>query len=170
MVDIQTVSIVIASGSVVLAAIYYVLQLRHQARARQDMVKTRQADLLMRLYSTWGSEDLQNAGWKVLELQFKDYDDFVKKYGSAGTGTPTNVAIFKVGWFFNGIGVLLQSNLADIELIDKLFGYMVIPIWEKLKPWIEGGRKQYNLPKSLEWFEYLYNEIKKKEQKGVKNG
>jgi len=168
MVDIQTVSIVIASASVVAGVVYYALQLRHQARARQDMVKTRQADLLMRLYSTWGSADLQNAGWKVLELQSKDYDDFVKRYGSSGT--PTNVAIFKVGWFFNGIGVLLQSNLADIELIDKLFGYMIIRIWEILKPWVEGGRKQYNLPKSLEWFEYLYNEMKKREQKGASHG
>ena len=167
MVDIQTISIAIASASVVAGVIYYALQLRHQARARQDMVKARQADLLMRLYSTWGSEDLQNAAWKVLELQFKDYDDFVKKYGSFGT--PANVAMFKVSWFFNGIGVLLNEKLADIELINKLFGYMTIWIWEVLKPVVEGGRKQFNQPKSLEWFEYLYNEIKKKQQRGVKS-
>jgi len=67
--------------------------------------------------------------------------------------------------FFNGIGVLLQSNLADIELIDKLFGYMVIWLWEISKPIVEGNRKHFNQPRSLEWFEYLYNEMKKREQK-----
>jgi len=155
MVDISTVSIVIASAGVLVAAIYYVLQLRHQNRMRQT-------DMLMRLYSTWGSEDLQKAAWTVLELKFKDYDDYVKKYGTSGN--PTNAAVFKVAWFFNGIGVLLQAYLADIKLVDKLFGYMVIWLWEIVKPIVEGERKQFNQPKSLEWFEYLYNEIKKRQQ------
>ena len=154
MVDISTLSIVIASVGVTVAAIYYVLQLRHQNRIRQT-------DTLMRLYSTWGGEDLQKAAWTVLELKFKDYDDYVKKYGTSGT--PTNVAIFRVAWFFNGIGILLQSKLADIKLVDKLFGYMVIWLWEIMKPIVEGERKQFNQPKSLEWFEYLYNEMKKRE-------
>jgi len=48
-VDIQTVSIAIASASVVAGVVYYALQLRHQARTRQDVVKARQVDLLMRL-------------------------------------------------------------------------------------------------------------------------
>jgi len=143
------------------AAVYYVLQIRHQNRMRQ-------IDMLMRLYATWGSEDLQKAAWTVLELKFKDYDDYVKKYGTSGT--PANVAIFKVAWFFNGIGVLLQGKLADIKLVDKLFGYMVIWLWEIMKPIVEGERKQFNQPKSLEWFEYLYNEMKRREQKGVKDG
>jgi len=163
MVDIQTISIVIASASVVAGVVYYALQLRHQARARQDMVKTRQADLLMRLYSTWGSEDLQQAATEVMNLEFKDYNDFSKKYGKQWE-TPTHIAVFKVGWFFNGIGVLLHSKLADIGLIDRLFGYMVIWLWEKMKPIVEGAREQFNQPKSLEWFEYLYNEMKKREQ------
>ena len=170
MVDIQTVSIAIASAGVLIAAIYYVLQIRHQTKARQDTARTRQADLLMRLYSTWGSDDLQRATYTVFDLKFKDYDDYVKKYGSVVSETPAIVAVFRVGWFFNGIGVLLQSNLADIELIDKLFGYMVIWLWEILKPIVEAERKATNQPKSLEWFEYLYNEMKKREQAGVKNG
>jgi hypothetical protein len=122
----------------------------------------------MRLYSTWGDENLQKAAWTVGELKFNDFDDYVKKYGLSGT--PANVAAFRVGWFFNGIGVLLQSNLADVELIDKLFGYMAIWMWEILKLWVEGERKTFNQPRSLEWFEYLYNEMKKREQRGVKSG
>jgi hypothetical protein len=65
MVDIQTISIAIASTSVVAGVVYYALQLRHQARTRQDMVKTRQADLLMRLYLTYGSKEFQEALWTV---------------------------------------------------------------------------------------------------------
>jgi len=167
-VDIQTVSVAVASASVVAGVIYYALQLRHQTKARQDMARTTQIDLLMRLYSTWGDESLQKASWTVGELKFEDFDDYVKKYGLSGT--PENVAWFRVGWFFNGIGVLLQSKFADVELIDRLFGYMVIWMWEIMKPIVKGERKYYNQPRSLEWFEYLYDEMKKRQQRGVKSG
>jgi hypothetical protein len=155
MVDVQTISIAVASASVVAGVVYYALQLRHQNRVRQT-------DTLMRLYSAWGSEDLQKAAWTVLELKFEDYDDYVKKYTTSGT--PTNIGIFRVAWFFNGIGVLLQSKLADIKLVDKLFGYMVIWLWKIMKPIVEGERKSYDQPKSLEWFEYLYNEMQRFQQ------
>ena len=160
MVDIQTVSIAVASAGVFAAAIYYILQIRHQTRMRQT-------DVLMRLYQDWGREDLQKACRTVVELEFEDYDGYVKKYGTSG---PVVADWFRVAWFFNGIGVLLQGKLADIELVYKLFGYMVISLWEKLKPVIEGMKRQSDEPRSLEWFEYLYNEMKKRERNGVRNG
>ena len=156
-VDIQTVSIAIASAGVLVAAAYYVLQIRHQK-------KMRQTDTLMRLYSTWDSEDLQKDLWVVLELEYEGYEDYVKKYGV--TGTLHNVSVWRVGHFFNGIGVLVQNQLADINLVHQLFGIYVIWLWEMMKPMVEGARKQFKVPKSLEWFEYLYNEMKKREQQG----
>ena len=171
MVDISTVSIVIASASVVAGVVYYALQLRHQARARQDMVKARQADLLMRLYSTYGSKEFQKELWKVMELDFQDYNEYLKKYGSTALATPANRAIWTVGWFFNGMGLLLHSRLVDIDQVDDLFGYAVIWMWEIVKPIIiEGYRPQPKMQKSMQWFEYLYNEIKKREQGGASNG
>jgi hypothetical protein len=69
-----------------------------QARARQNMIKTRQADLLMRLYSIWGDESLQKAAWTIGELKFRGYDDFVKKYAPGAGQSSANVAVFRVGW------------------------------------------------------------------------
>jgi hypothetical protein len=74
--DIQTVSIAVASASVVLAAIYYVFQVRHQT-------KIRQTDVIMRLHSFYNSEMFQKAVTIVLSTDYKDYDDFVKEYGSS---------------------------------------------------------------------------------------
>jgi len=171
MVDIQTVSIMLASASVIAGVIYYALQLRHQARARQDMVKARHADLLMRLYSTYGSKEFQEALWKVHNLEFEDYNKYLEKYGSTALVTPANRAIWTVGWFFNGMGLLLHSRLVDIDQVDDLFGYAVIWMWEIVKPVIfEGYRPQPKMQKSMQWFEYLYNEIEKREQIGVKHG
>ena len=170
-VDIQTVSIMLASASVIAGVVYYALQLRHQARARQDMVKARHSDTLMRLYSTYGSNEFQEELWKVWFLEFKDYNKYLKKYGSTAVLTPHNRAIWTVSWFFNGIGLLLHSRLADIEQVDDLFGYAVVDVWERVKPVIlEGYRPQPKMQKSMQWFEYLYNEVKKREQRGVKSG
>ena len=170
MVDIvllQTVSIAIASVGVFLAAVYYILQIRHQAKARQT-------DLILRLYSTFGGEDHQRAGKKVSKITYEGYDDFVKKYGAPDSEEPIPMAIDKVLYFFEEVGVLLSKKLVDIDMIDQLMGYNIMMIGTKTMPIIEQPRKRLNLPRVWTNFEYLYNEMKKREpqiqQKGVKNG
>jgi hypothetical protein len=162
MVDIQTVSIAIATTSVVIGVVYYVLQLRHQDRVRH-------LDLFMRLYSTWGSEDFNKAHRRFLALKVEDYDGFVKKYGPVASeeAEPSQIwtDIDRIGWFFNMMGFLVKEKIVNIKLVDELLGYWVIRAWETVcKPIIYGARKQYNIPESYQWFEYLYNETKKREQ------
>ena len=163
MVDIQTVSIAIASAGVFVAAIYYVLQIRHQSRMRQT-------DLIMRVYSALSTKELEEAWYKVLNLEFKDYNDFLKKYGDIMSETSVNVAFSIIAYFFDGIGVLLHKKLVDIDLVDDLMSESIIVTWEKMKPIVEGYRKRYGFKKDLVWFENLYNEIKKREQKGANDG
>ena len=159
-VDIQTVSIAIASAGVFVAAVYYILQIRHQT-------KIRQTDLVIRLYSTYGSKEFQEAWATVRELEFEDYDAFMKKYG-------WSAAMSEVCLFFEGVGVLLHKKLIDISVVDDLFTGPIKMTWEKTKPMIEGHRKQKKYPQFYEWLEYLYNEMKKREkqlqQEGTKNG
>jgi len=160
MVDIPTVSIAIASASVVAGIVYYAFQVRHQT-------KLRETDLIMRVYSTLSTKELEEAWYRVLNLECKDYDDFVKKYGDIMSETPVNVAFSIIAYFFEGIGVLLHKKLVDVDLIDELMSESIIVTWEKMKPIVEGYRKQYSFRKDLQWFENLYNEVKRKEQKGA---
>jgi hypothetical protein len=149
MVDIQTVSIVIASASVVLAAVYYVLQMRHQAKARQT-------DLIVRLYSLVGSKEFREAFEKVYFREIKSVDDYLKKYGT--------VAEIDQVWIVYGVlGMLLRRKLVDIDIINDVTGRTAIMLWEKLKPLIEPTLKE----RGIEWdsFEYLYNEMKKRKQR-----
>lgn len=154
MIDIQTLSLVLTGSGLIIAVTYYALTLRNTNR-------TRQADMLMRLHSEWGSEYYQDAAWTVSNLDFRDYSEFESKYGPITDGKDVHVKLYRVGWFFNGLGVLLHKGLADIDLVNKLFGYMVIWLWEIIEPVILVGRELYNQPKTLEWYEYLYNEIMK---------
>jgi len=59
------------SAGILVAAIYYVLELRHQARMRQT-------DLVMRLYSTLGSTEFQKAWQRFMTTEYNNYDDFVE--------------------------------------------------------------------------------------------
>jgi hypothetical protein len=36
--------------------------------------------------------------------------------------------------------------------------------WNKVKPFVEGVREQFNQPTMYEEFEYLYNQIRKREK------
>lgn len=160
MLDIPSISAIMAAVGVLIGVVFTMLQLR-------DLVKTRHSDLFMCLYSTWGSEDINKAHRKFLALKFKDYDDFVKKYGPiAGSEEAESSQIWcdidRIGWFFNQMGFLVKEKLVHIKLVDELLGYWVIKVWETMKPLVYGWRKQYNMPESYQWFEYLYNEVRKR--------
>jgi hypothetical protein len=149
-VDVQTVSIAIASASVVAGIIYYSLQIRQQT-------KTRQTDLVIRLYTAFGSKEMRQTWEKVTTREYMDFDKYREKFGL----TDVN----EIGWFFEGVGVLLHKKLIDIAVVDDLFSSPIKISWEKLKPIAEGERKQFDRPQIWEWWEYLYNEMKKEEQK-----
>ena len=158
-VDIQTVSVILASASVIAGVVYYALQLRHQTRIRKT-------DLIIRLYSRLHSNEFDDAYPKIMSLEFKDYEDFVKKYGRRHSGKSPEIdkAISTVNGFFELVGTLLYRKHIDIGLVYDSFGSsMIKEIWEKTKPLVAGIRRELNEPYGGAGFEYLYNEIMRKE-------
>jgi len=161
---LQTVSIAIASGSVVLAAIYYVLQLRHQS-------KMRQTDFIVRLYSTYGSKEFHDIIMDLHSLQFNDFEDFVKKYGPWVSKGSAQTAVFVVATYLTEWGVLLHRKIIDIDFMYDIFGSTAIKWhWEKVKPIVLGLRELFHNQDVFGSFEYLYNEMEKRVQRGVKSG
>jgi hypothetical protein len=155
MVDIlllQTVSIAIASAGVFVAAIYYILQIRHQN-------KMRQTDLIARLFSNMISKDWLEAWEEVRDSEITDYGDYKKKHGFVNAN--------QVYLFYDQLGRLLQKGLIDIDSLPLETG-QINQAWEKLKPILEGSRKRFNEPKLGSGFEHLYNEVKKREQQASK--
>lgn len=167
MVDVQTISIVFASAGVMVAAIYYLMQIRLQT-------KIRQTDLLVRLapWLNMSGSELQQAMVKVINLEFKDYDDFVKKYGPLASEGPEQMAIMTIGNYCETLGTLVRRGLVDIDLVYEFWGHNLLLYADKLRPVTEGTMKQSDQP----WFgegeqgnwEYLCDELKKLEQKLAK--
>jgi hypothetical protein len=159
MVDIlllQTVSIAIASAGVFAAAVYYILQLRHQS-------KVRQTDLVLRIWQTTCTEEMARSWNRLVSAEYGDLDDFVKKYGKPFSDNPIPVAFTLIALFHEGLGVSLYRKVIDVDLVRDYFA--VGWAWRKFKPIVEGLRKDGSYPGFLTWTEYLYNEVKKRGQK-----
>jgi len=151
-VDIQTVSIAVASVSVVVGVVYYAFQIRHQT-------KLRQTDLIMRIYATFESIEFQTAILRTTDLKFtrnrEDYEKF---------GPDAKAAFNSINLFFEGLGILVKRKLINMDMVDDLASTDIIWIWERHRPTIEGAREYLRRPQIYEYFEYLYDEMKKREQ------
>ena len=155
MVDITEISAMVAAAGVLVGVALTVLELR-------NLVKQRQTDLVERLYSIFISEDFMTALLKTMNLEFEDYRGFVNKYGSFSLETPVNVAVRRVVYYYGEAGILLHNGLVDVDFLYQYMGGVTM-IWNKLKPLIEGYREQAGFNFGT-WFEYLCNEMKKREQ------
>jgi len=154
MVDITEISAVVAAAGVLVGVVYYILDMRHQRQVRQS-------DMVIRLYNTFGSTEFAKSYQKVHSLELEDFAGYLKKYG---TDPEVYAAMVNVGVFFEGIGLLAKRKLIDMSLVHDLFSSIVRLTWEKMAPIFKGRREQLKAPSYGEWFEYLYNELKKREQ------
>jgi len=155
MLDVPSISAIVAAVGVLIGVVIAVVELR-------NLVKTRQTDLIMRLYSTYGNEEYSKAVNRYLATEYGDYNDFVEKYGPIVSEEPVQVAFRMVCMFYEGVGVLLYRKLVNPDLVYDLFSVRMF--WEKMKPIAEDLRKRFNEPRIWEWFEYLYNEMQKRER------
>ncbi|UCB60620.1 MAG: hypothetical protein JSW72_00720 [Candidatus Bathyarchaeota archaeon] len=156
MLDIPSISIVIAATSVVVGVIFAILQLR-------NAMKQRRTEILMNLYSKLGSTEFANALERIRTSEYTDYHEYVEKYGVA--------ELFQVGSVFEGLGFLLHRKLVDKDLASIFSSSeMMACTWEKVEPMVENARKQLSQRKAgeylpmLVWWEYIYNEVKNREQ------
>ncbi len=147
--DIASISAVVAAIGVIVGVVLTILELR-------NLVKQRQTDLVMRLYSTFVTEGFQEAYEKVTTMEIKEYNDALRSGYLPRLRT--------IGGFFEGIGVLLHRKLVDIGVVDDLFRESIKLMWEKAESVLYDAREQLNLPTYGRYFEYLYNEIQKREQ------
>jgi len=157
MVDITEISAIIATAGVLVGVVYYTMEIKHQTGIRKT-------DLVIKLYSMVNSNEFLDAMRKVTSLKIKDYEDYVKQYGSLFSESPMHDAFTVIGGFYDFVGILLYRNLIDINLVYDVIGSRSIQMnYGKLKPIVLGVRKDIGEPLALVGFEYLHNELLRRE-------
>jgi len=161
MLDIPSISAIVAAAGVLVAVIISIMELRNIVRARQ-------AELFLDLYDHYNDPAFVKCYSEIVfQWNWKDYEDWLKKYGPQ-----TNIEAYStwasVGNYFKGVGVLVNEKLIDAKLVEKLMAELFLKYWEKCEPIVKEFRKGYRFPKAWETAEYLANELKKREQQRAK--
>jgi hypothetical protein len=105
----------------------------------------------MKIYERFGSKEIVEAMNKVGASKFESFELYSNKYSLTDI---TQIAVL-----FDGIGVLLEQNLIDINMVDQLFGTTVYLLWDKIEPVINAMRKGLNEPAFFAHFENLINKL-----------
>jgi len=151
MLDIPSISGIVAALGVIIGVAFTVLQLR-------DLVETRQTDLVNSLYSSVRTKEYLEAWEKFSTREITtDFLEYRKKYGF--------IELNIVLTLLDQAGVLLRRKLIDVGLVQDFFGPTVVEIWEKYKPLFEEEERRLGRPHIYQAVEYLYNEMKKREQR-----
>jgi hypothetical protein len=144
MIDIPTVASIVTSLSIVVGVVFTVLEIRHLAR-------TRKTDVIMKIYDRFGTREVVEAINRVGNAKFENLTDYGNKYGF------TDVTM--IAELFEGIGVLLEQNLIDIKMVDKLFGPTLNLLWVRMKPVLYAMREGLKEPFFFSHYEYLINRL-----------
>ena len=156
--EIQAAYYMVAATGVLVAAVFYILNLQTQQKNLKINQETRQIQLLLEYNKAIAEETYSNIKLyrKVVNAKWDSFDDFVMK----GYRDP-EVSSFREVLFrrFHVTGLMIRDGLIGIDTFVEYLHDAPVMVWEKYKPIIVEFRKRYHLPTYLEGFEYLAEEI-----------
>lgn len=162
MVDIQTISFVVAGISVTLAAVYYIINIRINNRARQAMILS---SLQSRIDTPEFWERYIDIVWVYKEMSYEEYRKKVLQSKEKSAQVMSVISTFyHIGW-------LVKMKLLDINAVLG-FTFDVVAVYDIVMPHLarfgEEQGQPYN-PGHYPYFTYLYDEIKKRREMLKKN-
>ena len=144
MIDISTITAIVTTASIIVGVIFTLLEIRH-------FNKTRKTEIIMKIYERFGSKEIVEAMNRVGASKFDNFENYNKKYGVTDI---TEIAVL-----FDGIGVLLEQNLIDVNMVDQLFGTTIYLLWNRMEPVIKAMREGLNEPSFFAHFENLISRL-----------
>jgi hypothetical protein len=158
--EIQAAYYMVAATGVIVAAVYYVLNIRATQRNLKQTLETRQTQLFMDLYEVFRNKEFQRDVATIYNIwQWKDYDEFEVKYGRT-THPDEYSSYLSVVNYFGGLGVLVKRGMIDPSLVKDLMSGVVTRFWEKIEKLTLETRVRRSWPKYDDDVEYLYNVMK----------
>jgi hypothetical protein len=97
----------------------------------------------MKICDKFGSKEMVEAVNKFGITQFLNLEDY-------GFTVVTILAVF-----FEGVDILLEQDLIDIKMVDRLFVPTLYLLWERMRPVISAMREGLNEPSFFAHYEYL---------------
>ena len=149
--EVQTVYYMIAATGVLVAAIFYILNLRVSQKALRMNMTNNVIQLISNVEA--------NRNWgELLNMEWKDYEDFERKYGS--DANLENFAKRMTLWsHFEVLGSMLKAGLLESEIVYNCTALAATYTWAKFRPIMDEWKKRYGGRDSYSNFEYLATEM-----------
>jgi hypothetical protein len=144
MFDIQTISIVLTALSFIIAALYYMIQLKNQNMSRQIQILN-------------SSKLIGDFVWRLYNQEFSNFEDFWNRFTKEeGEFRKRFLDYFNE---LERLGVFVSEGLLDVRYVALIAGGGIVTLWEKYEKMINEMRENYGSG----WFirgEKLYKEVK----------
>ena len=162
MVEITTIASIAAAIGILVGTTLAVLQLR-------NLVIQRKVNTLINLVPSFrpdGGEKTNKSARLLFASDFKDYNDFIERYGDIDTSENEVVnAFIQISGWYESLGFLYYRKLIDRKMFCELFTIMPIKDWEKMEPIIIGLRHGGSNPRLYEFFEFMVKDMRMRLEK-----
>jgi hypothetical protein len=149
--EIQAAYYMVAATGVLVAAVYYILNIRAAERNRKIQLSTSITEKL-------GSKEFLRDFVELSNLDWRDPEAFAKKYDSSINSDISNENWAK-RWHlwatYENLGYLLRNKLVDLEIVYNSQGVHPMIAWALCLPVLEYYRKKELGSRYFENFEYL---------------
>ena len=160
MVDLallQSISYIAGALGVCIGGLSFAFNMRASQRNMKQTLETRKLQFVTSITNQLNSEEGHRRYTELMNMEWKDYDDFERKYGS-DYNLDNAAKRFCVWGTYNTLGMLVREKLVEPELLYPILSG-VLNHWTKFKDVIKEQRKVYSSKDSFSDFEFLYNEI-----------
>jgi hypothetical protein len=159
---LQTIALIVGIA-------YYLFIMRNSQRnqelarkAQEQALETRQAQLFMSIYTRVNEVEFWHNFMEIRQWEWESFEEYNEKYSLC---TEMSAKFNSVGTFFEGMGVMVKRKLIDVTVVDDLLSGPIMSLWQKFEPILLEDRRRRNMPTLWEWFEYLYEEVRKVAEK-----
>ncbi len=156
--EIQAAYYMVAASGVLVAAVFYIMNLKEQRRNMRLTLESRRIGTVLEITGRMADVDTTQTFFELMNWEWNNYDDFYRKYGSNNNAEAAG-KMYTMFNRYNANGALLRKGMVNIEDLYDSASQSVIWLWEKYKPIIEEVRRRYNGQHYMRDFEYHAGEM-----------
>ena len=151
---LQPISWIAAAIGVCIAASYYVLNLRETTKNRRAATSNNVQQLFL-------TEEWQQRFLDVMSMQWKDFEDFKRKYDSS-VNPQSYIKRNSILVQYDNVGRQYRSGVIDLDAFGSVSAYALVLTWLKFKLIIEGFRGLEYPRDGFSDFEYIAEALEKR--------
>ena len=153
MADLETLLTYLTLISVPIGVFYHIMTLANTRKNQDLQLETRQTQLFMQIYMRYLEPDLFSSNFfKLMSREWDDSQDYVNKYGvggDVGASSPDGADLNMLMTFYEGVAVLLNRKMIDMDLVYELMPTNVTALWGKYESLIKAFRASGGAPPKL---------------------